>query len=298
MLRLLSILLVVLLVGCSGSPGATQTPTATPDPLDLVKEAAAKIRAADTFRISVDETGPEYQIFTDYATVLFRSAKAQYVAPNEMQADVSVIAAGLTIEVQVFSRGAQQWYRAIWTGNQWFNQAFAPDFNPESLISEDTGIEAALKSLLDLSYSGETQLENGADVYHLAATADGPDVAALLGGLIEPVGVVGVDVYIDRNTLYPSRFVITEHESPYAVTAEPGAPGSGGEADPVVWTIDVYDINAPAELSTPEVSATTQSVAPVLTPLGGNRPATGSATTPEATPEATATAETTPEAAP
>ena len=53
---------------------------------------------------------------------------------------------------------------------------FAPGFNPESLIAEDTGIEAALKSLIDLSYVGETQLENGADVYHLAATANGPDV--------------------------------------------------------------------------------------------------------------------------
>jgi hypothetical protein len=91
-LRLLSILLVVLLVGCAGAPSATQTPTAAPDPLDLVQAAAANIRSADTFRISVDEVGPKYQIYTEYATVIFRSAKAQYVAPNTMQADVSVIA--------------------------------------------------------------------------------------------------------------------------------------------------------------------------------------------------------------
>jgi hypothetical protein len=125
------------------------------------------------------------------------------------------------------------------------------------------------------------------DVYHLAATADGPDVAALLGGLIQPVGVVGVDVYIDRSTLYPSRFVITEHDSPYAVTPEPGAPGSGEENEPVVWTIDVYDLNAPADLSTPEASSATEAVAPVLTPIGIGVPNIGSAAALEPTAETT-----------
>ena len=62
--------------------------------------------------------------------------------------------------------------------------------------------------------SGQEQLENGVQVDHLAATANGPDVAALLGGLIEPVGIVEVDTYIDQRTKYPARFVITEHDSP------------------------------------------------------------------------------------
>jgi hypothetical protein len=146
----------------------------------------------------------------------------------------------------VFSHGADQWYRAIWTGNQWINQPFAPEFNPETLIAEDTGFQAALEALIDLSYVGGVQLENGADVHHLKATADGPDVAALLGNLIEPTGTVDVDVYIDRATNYPMRFGITEYDSLFTVTPEPGQ-----EAEPVQWTIDVYDINAAPDISTP-----------------------------------------------
>lgn len=273
-LRLLSILLAALLIGCTGSPAE---PTAEPiDSLALVKEAAANIRSADTFRISVEQAGPDYQIYTEYTTVLFRRATAQYVAPGTMQAAIRVIAAGLPIDIEVFSRGAAQWYRAIWTGNQWVEQPFAPDFNPEMLIAEETGIEAALQSLIELDFVGETNLENGAPVYHLSASANGPDVSALLGGLIEPVGVVGVDVYIHRETRYPARFVITEQDSPYAVTPEPGM-----ENEPIIWTIDVYDVDAPAELATPEIAAPALDLPGIGAPQG---------VTPEVTSEATAEA--------
>jgi hypothetical protein len=238
-----------LLAGCNGS---ASSPTATPtlDPLALVTEAADNIRSADTFRISVTQTGPDYMLPTEYGTAIFNSAIAQFVAPREMQANVRVRAAGLPIQIDVFSRGADQWYRAIWTGNQWLNQPFQEGFNPETLVSEEAGFQSALDSLIELNYVGEATLESGANVYHLTATANGPDVTALLGGLIEPVGEVIVDVYIDRETRQPVRFVIQEFNSPYAATPE-----AGEESEPVVWTIDLYDINAPAELDTPPENA-------------------------------------------
>jgi hypothetical protein len=108
-------------------------------------------------------------------------------------------------------------------------------------------LQSALNALLQLSYVGEEELESGALVHRLTATANGPDVSALLGGLIEPVGEVVVDVFIDRETRQPVRFTIREFNSPYAATPEVGE-----EAEPIIWTIDVYDINAPAELDAPQ----------------------------------------------
>jgi hypothetical protein len=241
-LRLFSILIFLLAVGCT-SAAPTEAP---PDPLKLITEAADKIREANTFRISVNETGPDYMIYTFYTTVFFRRAVAQYVAPSMMQASIRVLAAGLPVEVDVFARGAEQWYRAIWTGNQWINEPFAPDFNPEMLIAENTGFQAAMGALIDLSYVGREQLENGVEVHHVKATADGPNVAALLGNLIYPTGNVDVDVYIDHASGFPARFGITEYDSQFVA-----APAAGQEVDPVQWTIDVYDINAEPEISTP-----------------------------------------------
>lgn len=279
-----------------GSPPANTTPTPTPDPLVLVMEAAENIRAAETFRLNVSQTGPDYAILTDYGSVIFRRADAQYVAPGVMQAAVRVGALGLTIDIDVFARGADQWFRAIWTGNSWLHAAFSPGFNPEALIAEETGFQAAVDSVTALTYVGETALENGRQVLHIRGTADGASMNALLIGLIQMVGEVGVEVYIDAETRFPVRFVLTETtflpdlataesvagdaargsvESPSALgavldaasdaAAEPAAQNTAlVEGEPRVWTMDILDIDVPASLDEPAAEATAE-VTPEMT---------------------------------
>jgi hypothetical protein len=231
--------LALILAACAGSPATT--PESPPDPLAITQETANKIRQANTFRLDVTQTGPDYAINTGYGSVLFRRASAQYVAPGTMQAAVRVNAAGIPIDVDVYADGSDQYYRAIWTGGQWLNETFSPGFDPQTLIAEDTGFQAALTAVLDLTYQGETTLENGVRVLHVSGTADGAAVSALLVGLIETQGTVGVDLFIDTETGYPARFMLTE--------------AVDGEREPRIWTIDVYDINAPTELTPPEATA-------------------------------------------
>lgn len=243
MLRLPIVLLLVLagiIAGCSGSP--TEPP---PDPMTLVTTAAENIRETDTFRMLVERTGAPYFILTDLGNVAFRRAMAQYVAPNVMEAHVRLIAAGLPTEVGVFSRGDNQWYKNdILTGGRWFNAQFSPGFNPQALIAEETGFQQSLQALIGMTYVGEQTLEDGSPVFHLDATANGGDVTALLAGLIEMGGIVDVDVYIHRETRTPVRFVITQ---PDTVTDD--------QPEPTTWTIDIYDINAPAAIDDPEAGA-------------------------------------------
>jgi hypothetical protein len=231
------LLLACAVAACSGA--STEPP---PDPMALVTTAAENIRETNTFRMLVERTGAPYFILTDLGNVSFRRAMAQYVAPNVMQAQVRLIAAGLPTEVGVFSRGEEQWYRNdILTGGRWYNAPFSPGFNPQTLIAEETGFQQSLQALVGMTYVGEETLEDGSPVYHLDATANGEDVTALLAGLIEMGGTVEVDVYINRETRVPARFVIVQ---PDTVTED--------EPEPTTWTIDVYDIDAPAEIDDPE----------------------------------------------
>jgi len=239
-LRRVCILVVALaaLSSCSGAP--TEAP---PDPLQLLSQAAANIRATQSFRMDVDRTGANYFIQTDFGDVAFRRATAQYVAPDVMQATVRVLAAGIPLDVDVFSRGENQWFRGVWTNNIWVNAVFAPGFNPEKLIAQETGFQAALNSLLDLQLVGSEELEDGTPVYHLRAVARGEDVSALMVGLIYATGNVNVDVYIHRDGVYPVRFVIVQ---PDTVTDT--------EPDPTTWTVDVYDLNVTPEIDDPEAT--------------------------------------------
>jgi hypothetical protein len=206
-------------------------------------QAASNISATESFRMSVDRTGADYFITTDFGDVAFRRATAQYVAPNVMQANVRVVAGSITIDVEVFSRGENQWFRGIWTNNIWVNATFAPGFNPEALIAQETGFQAALNALLELEMVGVEELEDGTPVYHLHAVAKGEDVSALMVGLISATGNVEVDVYIHQNDLYPVRFVIVQPDT--VTEAEP---------DPTTWTVDVYDLNAEPDIDDPEAA--------------------------------------------
>jgi hypothetical protein len=235
--RWLMIFWVLLLAACTGTP--TEEPV---DPIALVTTASENIRESETFRMSVERTGASYMVDTGLGQVDFRRAVAQYVAPNVIQATVRLIAAGLPADVDVFSRGTDQWYRhTILTANLWFNAPFAEGFNPETLISEDTGFQTALNSLINLSYEGLEALEDGTSVYHLKGTADGKDITALMANLVEATGEVLVDVFIDQNLMVPVRFIIVQ---PDTITET--------EPDPTTWTVDVYDINAEPELDAPD----------------------------------------------
>lgn len=236
------VLLLAALAGCSSA----QPTEAPPNPQVLISEAAANIRSSETFRMAVERSGAPYLVDTDLGMVVFRRAIAQYVAPNMLQATVRLIAAGLPADVDIFSRGENQWYRnTILTANQWLNAPFALGFNPETLIAQETGFQAALSALIDLQYMGITTLEDGASVFHLKAEADGHDVAALLAGMIEATGTVLVDVYIDEALRIPVRFVIVQ---PDTITET--------EPEPTTWTVDVYDINAEAQVDVPGETST------------------------------------------
>jgi hypothetical protein len=236
------------LAACQTAP----TPEATPEPRALLTTAADNIRASETLRMQVVSTGAPYPVYTDFgANVFFLRATAQYVAPATMQGSVRLVVASIPADVDIFARADDQWYRnTILTGNQWVEQPFAPGFNPQLLIADDTGFQAALDSLIELQYVGQVALEDTTQVHHLRGTADGADIAALLAGIILIEGSAEVDVYVDVAQSIPVRFII---RLPETVTED--------EPEPTTWTVDVFDINAAPDLDEPSVEATAEAAA-------------------------------------
>lgn len=240
-MRRLAILLMslVLAAGCA-APSAEES---LPAPADLLNQAADRIRAAETFRMTVERTGAEYIITTDLGDAVFRRADVRYVSPDSMQAKVRVLAVGLPIDLDFLFQGEKQWLRGIWTNNVWVPIAFAPGFTPAALIAEQTGFQAAIQSLTQLQLVGRDQLVDGTPVWHLKASADGEDVSAFMAGLIDVLGRVNADVYIHRETLLPVQFIIVQ---PDTVTAD--------QPDPTTWLIEIFDFNQPATIDNPEAT--------------------------------------------
>lgn len=252
MQRVVFILLSLLLAACSTTPAEEPLP----DPVKLLTDAAANIRAAQTFRMTVERTGTEYFINTDFGGAEFRRAEVQYAAPETIQARVRVIAARLPLDLDFFFRATNQWLRGIWTNNIWVPIDFAPGFTPAALMAEDTGFQAAINSLTALQMVGREQLVDGTPVYHVKAEAPGEAIQAFMAGLIEVTGPVLADVYIHRETGLPVRFVIVQPESV-----------SETEPEPTTWTIEVYDFDQPVQLDEPPPAPeSTSETTPEVTP--------------------------------
>lgn len=237
--RYFALILVALILAACGGDSGDDTPA---DPLALLATASDLVRASDTIRLDVVQRGADYEIGIvqegDLLNVAFRSARFQYAAPNMLQGTVRVIAGGvIPIDVDVFSFGERQWVRFV--GGDWFEEFFAPGFDPQTLMAAGSGFDAVLQELTELEYVGLETLVDGTRAHHVRGIAEGPAVTALLVDLIDPNGAVPVEVYIARETGYPVRLVLeTDLDEP------------GG--DPTFWELEVYDFDADDALTPPE----------------------------------------------
>lgn len=241
-------LLALLLAACGGSSGGT--PNATLEPATMIEQAISGMRAQTTFDLLVDRTGADYFIFTDLGALRLDRAEGQYIAPDQLGIRVKVGTGQLALEADVFAQGTQQFVRAIFTANRWLPETLVNGFDAAQVLSaEDNGFSRALRSLQNLTLVGEESLEDGTEVYHLMAEADGPQLSALVVNLITMEGPVGLNLYLRRDNLLPARFVATQ----IATADDP--------AGPTVWTIDVFDYGASARYSPPTIEATAEATA-------------------------------------
>lgn len=237
------IFIVLLAAGCDGSAGSSSAPP-TLAPADLLAQAGSNMRAASTLRVAVDRAGGDYFFETDFGVVLFNALRGQYVAPDVIQASARVLLGKLPLDVDIFARGADQWIRGVFTNMEWQRAILAEGFDPQTLIADaDSGLQAALKALRNVTLVGETTLEDGTAAYHLSSAADGANVSALIVNIVQMSGEVTVDVFIDRARLLPLRFVIVQPPAGEQTTGTPG---------PTTWTIEFYDFDAEPELTGPE----------------------------------------------
>ncbi len=246
-LFVVTVFIVILgVTGCTGTPTSNDPP---PDSAELLKQATDNILAVNTLKIIVDRTGVDYILKTDIGSAIFNRMEARYVAPNQMQAKAKVTLSSLPVEIEIFARDDDQWWRII--GTNWSKQTFLPGFNPRALLTEeDRGLRAAFASLENVQYVGEEQLDDGTPVYHLTATADGDKISWMMLYLVQISGKTTIDVYIDKDKKLPQKLVVIQPET------------ATDKLKPTTWDMEFYDFNVDSNLTPPiDSEATPESTA-------------------------------------
>lgn len=253
-MRRLALLPLMLLLGACGTSNAP-----LPEPLPVLNAAAEHINNAASFRLEIFQDGAPYNIESDVieGELLFDRARMDYVAPDVLQGQIRAQLMRLPFEFGIMARGEFQWVRlpgAGWTDTLYF----APGFNPQTLIAEDSGFQAALNALIDIEMVGRETLEDGTAVYHIRGMADGPKVSELLVYIITTDDPVIIDAFVAVEDNRPVRLAVT-------------IPGTETETepDPTRFVIDLYDFNGvdpETDITGPSYDDTTEA-APEVTPL-------------------------------
>ncbi len=234
MLALAAASVLPVLAGCAG--GAA---TPTPEPATLLEDAAAYIRQAESFAVTIERTGAPVYVDTQ-GLIVFLRANGAYVAPDRVQARVRVLVGGIAGDIDVIAIGDDQYYRhSILTGGRWYNAPFSPGFNAENLVRSPGGLSRAMSALNNIELLGVEDVD-GVAMWHLKGTAVGSEVAALTFELIPAEADVLVDLYIRTNDGHAERLVIVQ---PDTVSAD--------EPVPSTWTVEVYDYNGSYRIEAP-----------------------------------------------
>jgi hypothetical protein len=229
----LLISLLGLLTACGGGT------VTLPDAREALNKAATEVQSAKSLKIKLQVTGAPAFVDPPTNTISFFSADGAYAAPDRVQARIVAKIFGVAGEVEIVTIGDDQWYsNKVLTGGKFIKQAFAPGFNAAKLVSSETGIQAALKSIRDLKMIGAESLD-GIGVFHITGVADGKDIESLTVGLIRGK-VVNVDLYLNRETYRVERAVLVQ---PDTITDR--------EPKPTTWTLETFDYNTTVKIEPP-----------------------------------------------
>lgn len=259
LLRLMAVLLtlIILITGCNGEEKPTEE---LPEAGPLLKDAAAKIQNAESFRLEIDVNGYPVEIEVgDFALpvdfpLVFQYAKGIFVAPNRLQADVEISLGDLAATAEIVAIDQDQYLRSdVLTQNQWLKQQIIEGFSPAALMAEDGGISYALNAITGLEMVGIKDLD-GLEVYHLRGKILASDVYSVTFGLIGTrSGQLDVDVYILPEERQVEQIILHE---PLPTGAQPAE--EDAELEPTTWTIAVMDYNESFTVDIPGTEETSE----------------------------------------
>lgn len=227
MKRWMTVLIMLILVaGCQSEPEATLTPT--PDPLRVAIQAGEAMQQVKTLHFNFLRDGAPAFIDAE-ETLIFRSAEGDYVAPDQLQASVKVLAGAFVTQVDTVIVGQDQWLTNLLTG-EWEEMPAAWELDPSLFFDPQVGIPNLLANgLTSVSLQGPLTVEemDGEYWYVLGETA-GDEIATMSGGLVPP-GPVEVEAWIDPSTFLVHRLRLVLPET--------------DPEEPTVWVLGFSDFD-------------------------------------------------------
>ena len=241
----LSAVFALLLLSQSASSRPLAQETDEIEPQTLLDIAVDQLQSADSFKLTITQTGEPYPLALSFDGVnmlpaTLSGAEAQYLSPNELHIS-ALVQLFIPLSLDIFSRDEHQWL-SFPSGAPWLELPAFEDFDVNRLLAPADGIEYVMENLQDLHVVDAEALLDEEEVRHLRARAAGAGVSGLLFGFIEPQDDVR-NRCLCRNR---GRAICPVLEITMLETL--GDP----EKEPSVWHIQFHDYDAPPDFEPPD----------------------------------------------
>ncbi|MBA3530829.1 MAG: LppX_LprAFG lipoprotein [Ardenticatenales bacterium] len=203
-----SLLLIVLLllVGCSGFGEPTPVPTPTPTPRDILEQAVQRWNETKAFHFTLDLA--ERTIALDgTGTLAFAKAQGDVVAPDSMQAVALVRSPLGSMEVGLIAIGEQQWLTNPLNG-KWEEAPAEFQTDVTGLFDAEQGIGSLLLEMENLERAADETV-NEIPSIHLRGSMPGATLSTFAADLAE-IESVQVELWISSADQRIHKVVITE----------------------------------------------------------------------------------------
>jgi lipoprotein LprG len=219
--------------GGGGSDDEPTEPTIAPDATAIVDASAIAMGDAESVRFALERTGAPVYI-DQVERLALNSVVGQFEVPGSAQAVLEVeVDGGLVSEL-----GAVALDDEIWLSNP-ITGVFEPlsagyDIDPSLFFDPEGGWRPLMEDLTDVELVGVEE-RDGADRYHIAATAPADRVEVITAGLVRDQDVA-IDFWIQP---------VTGHVRAAEFTASVG----GEEVD---WSLQLDDYGQDFDIEPPE----------------------------------------------
>jgi hypothetical protein len=244
--RLIPIAFVLVLLPslvATGSTGATEMQTGTPaaaggagEVRSILEAASQRLAETNSLHFSLQVEGTTY--IDDGRTIQLSSAEGDVVRPDKVKASFKAEIAGLAIStIELITVGDQSWTTNIITGD-WEPAPTEFGYDATILFSDTEGLGYVMLNAVDPVLLPDEKL-NDRDVYHIKTSGD----AELIGPVTSDTMIgypVGIDVWIDKETLDVVKVVLVEAETPE-------------KDEPATWTIELSQQNDEMTIEPPDV---------------------------------------------
>jgi hypothetical protein len=217
---LVGIALALVLAACGGGALSAR---------DLLDQAAGKLAEAESVQFAIEREGPP--VIIDPATgIAMLGATGAYQSPDSVHARVRVDARGMVAEAEVLWVAEGIFFKLPPLVASYQPIDLGDTFDAGDIFDAAVGLPAILRGLESPELVGEEDVD-GITAYHITAQADGAEIAAVVGGAVQP-GPATLDVWIAKDSGEVVRAVVTEE--------------SGDR-----WLIDLFAYGEPVEIPSP-----------------------------------------------